>query len=131
MKAKGRICLNKSGPKEKVGNFCFVDGRVTFIEYSDLSDELAERQNPDGSTVFELGIIAIHIINRTFVEKLSGDEFSLPLHRAAKKIQHIDEKGNAIESDGIKLLSFVFYALLLVSKSLRASHWEKKTLKRS
>jgi UDP-N-acetylglucosamine/UDP-N-acetylgalactosamine diphosphorylase len=110
--------LIKSGPKEKVGNFCLVDGRVNVIEYSDLPDELAERRNPDGSLVFELGSIAIHIINRTFVENLNADDFSLPLHRAAKKIRHIDENGNADESDSIKLESFVFDALPLASKSV-------------
>ncbi len=110
--------LIKSGPKEKVGNFCLVDGRVNVIEYSDLPDELSEKRNPDGSLVFELGSIAIHIINRTFVEKLNAGDFSLPLHRAVKKIQHIDEKGNTVESDGIKLESFVFDALPLASKSV-------------
>jgi UDP-N-acetylglucosamine/UDP-N-acetylgalactosamine diphosphorylase len=110
--------LIKTGPKEKVGNFCLVDGRVTVIEYSDLPDELAERRNPDGSLVFELGSIAIHIISRTFVEKLNCDDFSLPLHKAVKKIRHIDEKGNEVESDGIKLESFVFDALPLASKSV-------------
>jgi len=110
--------LIKSGPKEKVGNFCLVDGRVNVIEYSDLPDELAEKRNPDGSLVFELGSIAIHIINRTFVEKLNAGDFSLPLHRAVKKIQHIDKKGNTVESDGIKLESFVFDALPLASKSV-------------
>jgi len=108
----------KTGPKEKVGNFCLVDGRVTVIEYSDLPDELAEKRNPDGSLVFQLGSIAIHIINRAFVEKLNGDDFSLPLHKAVKKIPHIDEDGNAVESDGIKLESFVFDALPLASKSV-------------
>jgi len=110
--------LIKSHPKEKVGNFCLVDGRVTVIEYSDLPDELAEKQNPDGSLVFELGSIAIHIINRTFVEKLNANDFSLPLHRAVKKIKHIDEKGNAVESDGIKLESFIFDALPLACTSI-------------
>lgn len=110
--------LIKSGPKEKVGNFCLVDGRVTVIEYSDLPDELAEKRNPDGSLVFELGSIAIHIINRAFVEKLNTDDFSLPLHKAVKNIQHIDERGNVVESDGIKLESFVFDALPLASKSI-------------
>jgi len=110
--------LIKSGPKEKVGNFCLVDGRVTVIEYSDMPDELAERRNPDGSLVFELGSIAIHIINRTFIEKLNTNDFSLPLHRAVKKIQHIDKNGNVAESDGIKLESFVFDALPLASKSI-------------
>ena len=110
--------LIKTGPKEKVGNFCLVDGKVTVIEYSDFPDRIAERRNPDGSLVFQLGSIAIHIINRTFIEKLNGKDFSLPLHRAVKKIPHIDEQGNFVESEGIKLESFVFDALPLASKSI-------------
>ncbi|MHC4396991.1 MAG: UTP--glucose-1-phosphate uridylyltransferase [Planctomycetota bacterium] len=110
--------LMKTGPKEKVGNFCLVDDKVTVIEYSDLPDELAEKRNPDGSLVFSLGSIAIHIINTGFVEKLNAEGFSLPLHRAVKKIPHIGEEGQPIEQDGIKLESFVFDALPLASKSI-------------
>jgi UDP-N-acetylglucosamine/UDP-N-acetylgalactosamine diphosphorylase len=113
--------LIKAEPKEKIGNFCLVDGKVTVIEYSDLPDELAEKRNPDGSLVFELGSIAIHIINRTFVEKLNVGGFSLPLHRAVKKIPHIDERGKLVEPaepNGIKLESFVFDALSLASKAI-------------
>jgi UDP-N-acetylglucosamine/UDP-N-acetylgalactosamine diphosphorylase len=110
--------LIKTGPKEKVGNFCLVDGKVTVIEYSDFPDRIAERRNPDGSLVFQLGSIAIHIINRTFIEKLNAKDFSLPLHRAVKKIPHIDEQGNFVESDSTKLESFVFDALPLASKSI-------------
>lgn len=113
--------LIKTGPFEKVGNFCLVDGRLTIIEYSDLPDELAEKRNPDGSLTFKLGSIAIHIINRTFVEKLNSDGFSLPLHRAVKKIPHIDNHGEFIEPNepnGIKLETFVFDAVPLASKSI-------------
>ncbi len=111
----------KTGPKERVGNFGLVDGRVTVVEYSDLPDELAEKQNPDGSSVFRLGSVAIHIINRTFVEKLNAGGFVLPLHRAVKEIPHIDQHGNFVEPDGpnsVKLESFVFDALPLASKSI-------------
>ena len=111
----------KTGPKEKLGNFCLVNGRQAVIEYSDLPDELAEKQNPDGSLLFQLGSIAVHIINTGFVEKINAEGFSLPLHSAVKKILHIDEKGRIIEPDkpnGIKLESFVFDALLLASKSM-------------
>ncbi len=111
----------KTEPKEKVGVFCLVDGKVTVIEYSDLPEELTEKRNPDGSLVFGLGSIAIHIIDCTFVEKLNARGFSLPLHRAIKKIPHIDEKGRPVEPaepNGIKLESFVFDALPLASKSI-------------
>lgn len=111
----------KAEPKERVGNFGMVDGRVTIVEYSDLPDELAEKRNPNGSSVFQLGNIAIHIINRTFVEKLNAAGFILPLHRAIKEIPHIDPQGNFVEPDrpnGVKLESFVFDALPLASKSI-------------
>ncbi len=113
--------LIKAEPKEKIGNFCLVDGKVTVIEYSDLPDELADKRNPDGSLVFELGSTAIHIINRSFVEKLNSEGFSLPLHRAVKKIPYVDAKGKLIEPaepNGVKLESFVFDALPLASKSI-------------
>jgi UDP-N-acetylglucosamine/UDP-N-acetylgalactosamine diphosphorylase len=111
----------KNGPKEKVGNFCLIDGRLTVIEYSDLPDTLAEKRNPDGSLAFHLGSIAIHIINRTFVEKLNTEGFTLPLHRADKKIKCIDPQGNYIdpqEPNGIKLESFIFDALPMTERSV-------------
>jgi UDP-N-acetylglucosamine/UDP-N-acetylgalactosamine diphosphorylase len=111
----------KTGPKERVGNFCKVDGRVTVIEYSDLPDELAEARNPDGSYVFELGSIAIHIISRGFVEQLNTKGFALPLHRAIKEIPYVDADGRHVEPaepNGIKLESFVFDALPLAKNSV-------------
>ena len=114
--------LTKTGPKERVGNFCLVDGKITVIEYTDLPDELAEKRKADGSLVFELGSIAIHIINTSFIEKLNSEPgFSLPLHRAVKKIPHINDRGEPVapaEPNGIKLESFVFDALPLASNSI-------------
>jgi UDP-N-acetylglucosamine/UDP-N-acetylgalactosamine diphosphorylase len=114
----------KNDPFEKVGNFYLCDGKVTVIEYSDLPKELADarRPDPEGSRrAFELGSIAIHIISTSFVERLSSRGISLPLHRAVKKVACIDEQGCAIdpvESNGIKLESFIFDALPLASRSV-------------
>ena len=111
----------KTGPYERVGNFCIGNGKLAVIEYSDLPDELAQKQNPDGSLVFGLGSIAIHIINTAFVEKLNAKGFSLPIHRAVKKIPHIDADGNCIDPDqpnGVKLETFVFDALPLAANSI-------------
>ncbi|MFC1781448.1 UTP--glucose-1-phosphate uridylyltransferase, partial [Planctomycetota bacterium] len=110
--------LSKDNPKEKIGNFCLVDGKVTVIEYSDLPDKMAFEKKTDGSYVFNLGSIAVHIISRKFVERLNNGDFSLPLHRARKKIEHLNPQGNITESDGIKLETFVFDALPLASKSI-------------
>jgi UDP-N-acetylglucosamine/UDP-N-acetylgalactosamine diphosphorylase len=113
--------LVKTGPKEKMGNFCMVDGRLNVIEYIDLPDELAEQRNPDGSLVFQFGSIAIHIISVDFVERLNVEGFALPLHRAVKKISCIDEKGRKIrpsKPNGVKLETFVFDALPLAGKTI-------------
>jgi UDP-N-acetylglucosamine/UDP-N-acetylgalactosamine diphosphorylase len=114
--------LTKTGPLERVGNFCSVDGKVNVIEYSDLPEEMAKKINPDGSLVFNLGSIAIHIINVDFVEKLNAKGFSLPLHRAIKKVPFIDlATGKEVSPDkpnGVKLESFVFDALPLATKSI-------------
>jgi UDP-N-acetylglucosamine/UDP-N-acetylgalactosamine diphosphorylase len=114
--------LVKTGPLEKVGNFCLVDDKVTVIEYSDLPDEQAHRKNPDGSLVFELGSIGIHIISISFVEKLNaGGGFALPFHKAIKKIIHIDTAGNPVNPDkpnGVKLETFVFDALPMAKHSV-------------
>ncbi len=113
--------LIKAHPLEKVGNFCVVNGRICVIEYSDLSDEQAHRKKPDGTLMFELGSIAIHVISRSFVERLKAHGFALPLHRAVKKIPYIDAGGNLVQPDkpnGVKLETFVFDALPLARKSI-------------
>lgn len=113
--------LIKNSPFEKVGNFGLVDGKINIIEYSDLPDELATQTTPDGSLAFKLGSIGIHIISTDFIEDINREEFSLPLHKAIKKIPYINEQGNLIEPtepNGIKLESFIFDAVPLASNSI-------------
>ena len=113
----------KTGPLEKVGNFCLVDGKIKVLEYSDFSsDELLKKKNSDGSLVFSLGSIAIHMISRSFVEQLNVKGFALPYHKAVKKISYIDlQTGLAVKPrkpDGIKLEMFVFDALSFAKQSI-------------
>ena len=115
--------LPKAHPYEKVGNLCRADGRVTVIEYSDLPAELAEQRDEDGELRFRAGSIAIHAIERSFVEELNrGGELALPFHRAEKKVPHIDlETGEAIKPEqpnAVKLEMFVFDALPLCENSV-------------
>lgn len=111
----------KAEALEKVGNFTLADGKVQVIEYSDLPDELAQQKREDGGLTFEYGSIAIHIINRSFVERINGRGFSLPWHRAVKRVPFIDGDGKKVEPgepNAIKLETFVFDALPLAGKSI-------------
>jgi UDP-N-acetylglucosamine/UDP-N-acetylgalactosamine diphosphorylase len=116
--------LPKRGPKEKLGNFCLVDGRVQVIEYSDLPEELAEQRLDDGSLRFTAGSIAIHVIHRDFVTRLNEqpEGFGLPWHRAEKKVAHFDFASEAtIKPDSpnaVKLETFVFDALPMCESSI-------------
>jgi len=113
--------VTKAGPMEKVGNFALVDGKVAVIEYSDLPDELATKKLDNGRLMFEYGSVAIHVINRTFVERLNKHGFSLPWHRAVKRVPYLDDAGELISPDepnAVKLETFVFDALPLAEKSI-------------
>jgi len=115
--------LPKAYPKERLGNFCLVDDKVTVIEYSDLPDELAEQRDEQGELRFRAGSIAIHVIRRDFVEALNeaAGGFRLPFHRAEKKVSHVDDQGRVVEPsapNAVKLEMFVFDALPLCETSI-------------
>lgn len=112
--------VEKSAPDEKVGVVVRVDGIPRVIEYSDMPAELAERREPDGSLQLWAGSIAIHVLERAFVERLVA-EASLPFHRAIKKVPHIDGEGNLVKPErpnAVKFETFIFDALPLAQRSV-------------
>lgn len=114
--------LTKAFPKERVGNLCLIDGKMSVIEYSDLPDELAEQRLHSGELRFRAGSIALHAIRVDFVEEVNQGGFGLPFHRAEKKVACIDlETGEPIKPErpnAVKLETFVFDALPLARKSI-------------
>ena len=116
------ISLTKTGPFEKLGNFCLSGGRVHIIEYSDLPAELAESRDADGQLRFRAGSPAIHIFSRAFIERLTADgRLQLPWHRADKKVPYLNEAGERVEPaepNAVKLESFIFDALPLAARTM-------------
>ncbi len=114
--------LFKRNPMERVGNFCLADGKLTVIEYSDFPDQLARATTEDGHLRFSAGSIAIHILSRCFVERLTADgKCKLPFHRAEKKVPCVDSDGNRITPDApnaVKLEMFIFDALPLAEQTV-------------
>lgn len=115
--------IPKTSPEEKVGVFCLVNGKTEIIEYSDLPVELAQQRSADGSLRFIAGSIAIHMIGVDFIDRLNSDPaFSLPYHRADKKVPHVDlSTGEIVQPEkpnGVKLERFVFDALAFAEKSV-------------
>ncbi len=108
--------IPKAYALEKVGHFCMSDGKLTVVEYSDLPAEYQELRDENGKLKFIAGSVAIHILDRHFIERLGGksSDARLPFHRADKKIPYADENGNTVKPEspnGIKFEMFVFDAL--------------------
>lgn len=118
--------IPKAYPEEKLGVFCRAGGRVQVIEYSDLPMDLQRQTRADGSLRFLAGSIGVHTMSVEFLTRLNTDpSFSLPYHRAEKKVACIDPEsrggGAAVEPkepNGVKLERFVFDALPLCRGSI-------------
>lgn len=115
--------IPKAYPEERLGVFCRAGGRLRVIEYSDLPMELQRQRLADGSLRFPAGSIAVHAMSVEFLTRLATDpSFSLPYHRAEKKVACVDpETGAAIVpagSNAVKLERFVFDALPMCRASI-------------
>ena len=110
--------VERVSPDEKLGVVVLVNGRPQVIEYSDLPAELASRRVPDGSLELWAGSVAVHILERSFIERLVGGN-RLPFHRAVKKVGYVDDKGQSIkpaEPNAVKFEQFIFDALPLAER---------------
>ncbi len=113
----------KAYPEEKLGHFCLQGGKAVVIEYSDLPMDLQREKAGNGQLRYRAGSIAIHILDRDFVRRVTapGSGSALPFHRADKKIPAIDASGNPVKAakpNGVKFELFVFDALPFARRPL-------------
>lgn len=100
------LTIAKQTPKEKLGNFVLIDGRLHVIEYSDFPAEVAAQLDEQGGLKFWAGSIAIHIFDVGFLERSLTLKDSLPFHTAHKQAAFIDEHGRMVEPSGKNALKF-------------------------
>ena len=110
VEAAGKSII-KANPHEKVGIFCKRDGRPSVIEYSEISDELAEERLENGELKYAESHILCNLFSLNAINKIAS--IDLPYHVAFKKAKYIDNDGNLIISDkpnAYKFESFIFDA---------------------
>ena len=109
----------KANPHEKVGVFCKKDGKPSVIEYSEISNELAEAVDEKGELLFGESHILCNQFNIKILEELAKNK--LPYHVAFKKATYMDEKGNIIsptEPNAYKFEAFIFDAFSSIPEML-------------
>ena len=113
--------VQKTDPDEKVGIVGIKDGHLDTIEYSELSEEERHARNPDGSLKFGMGNPAIYLLDVDFVEEINEIHFTLPYHKAVKKVPCVDENGcktKPSENNAAKFEMFIFDALKHAEKTI-------------
>lgn len=103
--------VRKRDPLERVGNVVEIDGQTQIIEYSDLPEDAARRQTPAGTLHLWAGNIAVHVFDADFLHRESIGANEQPIHRAFKKVPHIDATGQSVEPvtlNAIKFERFIF-----------------------
>jgi UDP-N-acetylglucosamine/UDP-N-acetylgalactosamine diphosphorylase len=127
------LTMGKASDEEKVGLFVSIGGRVHVVEYSDFPVEMMREQTASGARKFDLANIAVHLFDRSFLEKVTavGSETSLPWHRAVKKVSHVDLGDGSlvepVEPNAVKLEMFVFDTVPLAERTalLRVARRER------
>ncbi len=103
--------LIKSSPYEKVGVFYKRDGKPSVIEYTEVTDEMANEKDENGNFVYGQSYIGCNLFNIKALEKIGNDP--LKYHTAVKKCNYIDENGNEVistEPNAYKFEAFIFDA---------------------
>ena len=101
----------KANPKEKVGVFCRKNGRPNVIEYSEITDEMAEATDATGELLYGESHILCNLFNIEAIERMGSNP--LPYHSAFKKATYIDKDGNKVVPDSpnaYKFEAFLFDA---------------------
>ncbi|MEO2014110.1 MAG: UDPGP type 1 family protein [Fuerstiella sp.] len=113
--------VKKLRPTERMGVLVDIGDHVEIIEYSELDEEQAAREDASGQWIFWAGNTAIHVFSLAFLEQLTSGGGQLALHVAAKSVDHIDSTGKLIEPAELnanKFERFMFDALPLATTAL-------------
>ncbi|MBR6688833.1 MAG: UTP--glucose-1-phosphate uridylyltransferase [Clostridia bacterium] len=115
----------KANPAEKVGVFCKRNGRPSVIEYSEISEEMANLRDENGELLYGESHILCNLFNIDALELIGHEK--LPYHAAHKKSNYIAEDGSEFVPEApnaYKFEAFIFDAFskvedMLLLRSLR------------
>lgn len=102
----------KRNPSERVGVFCKRSGKPYVIEYTEITEEMANARDENGELLFGESHILTNLFNIKAIEKIA--KHKLPYHSAFKKAKYMDpETGEIIKPESpnaYKFEAFIFDA---------------------
>ena len=101
----------KANPHEKVGAFCRKNGKPSVVEYSEITDEMAEATDENGELLYGESHILCNLFSISAIERMGSNP--LPYHSAFKKATYIDKEGNKVvptSPNAYKFEAFLFDA---------------------
>lgn len=96
-KVSGAKVVAKADPDEKVGVLCLEDGKPSIVEYYEMTDDMRNSREADGTLSYNYGVILNYLFRVDQLNKILT--VKLPLHRAFKKIKYMNENGEIITPD--------------------------------
>ena len=101
----------KANPHERVGAFCKKNGKPSVVEYSEITDEMAEATDENGELLYGESHILCNLFNISAIERMGSNP--LPYHCAFKKATFKDKDGNIVKPtspNAYKFEAFLFDA---------------------
>lgn len=115
----GSKVIAKNDPHEKMGVVCREDGHPSVIEYYEMSEEMAQERNADGSLTYGMGVILNYLFKVEKLEKIMRDR--LPVHVVEKKIPYMKEDGTIVKPEtpnGYKFETLVVDMIRLMNNTI-------------
>ena len=114
--ATGKSVVKRS-PDENVGVFCKKNGKPSVIEYTEITEQMANARDDKGELLYGESHILTNLFNIKALENVAHKK--LPYHKAFKKAKYMNENGEIIKPEkpnAFKYESFIFDAFEIMDK---------------
>lgn len=91
----GAKVVRKNDPYERVGAICLENGRPSIVEYYDLTPDMAEAKDSNGTLLYGFGVILNYLFSVNELMRIVNS--NLPLHVVEKKVPYMDENGQLVK----------------------------------
>ncbi len=108
--ATGKSVVKRS-PDERVGVFCKKNGKPYVIEYTEITEDMANARDKKGELLYGESHILTNLFNIKALENIAQNK--LPYHKAFKKAKYMDDNGEIIKPESpnaYKYEAFIFDA---------------------